>query len=600
MMPHRAVVLAVALVTAAVSVTAFQQTPPQRPARDIRVEPAGEGAISGVVRSDGAEGRLLRRASVELRSSVLMTARRTYTNNDGSFEFRGLPAGQYNLTASYAAHMSAEYGARRPGGTGAAIALAAGQRVTGIVFRLSRYAAISGVVYDQNGEPVEGISVEAFRYTMRTGRRTLSNVYGQPATTDDRGVYTFGGLSPGQYYIAAGPSPRNPIDVQVLSAGDIDRVLQGIKSGSDRSAVPAFAQPRQAFAPVFFPGTPDVSRAQVITVGLAEEKTGVNIRLELVPTARLEGTVVTPDGQPAPSAQVVATAVTEAFSMDLFNAAAAGTAPVDARGRFTFPALAPGRYVVTARTAPVPAQPGGAPAVGIQWAMADVVANGDDLAVSLTLQPAMTVSGKVVFSGSTAPPSLAALRLGLSSAQSNAAVAVGVATVAVDADGQFRLTGATPGPYRFTTAGVPATSGWMVRSAVVNGVDTLDSPMVVEPGRNVDNVVVTYTDKPTELAGTLQTPAGDPTADYFIIVFSADRAFWTPLTRRSVMTRPASSGTYLVKNLPPGEYCVAAVTDVEQGAWWDPEFLAELLKASPLRVTLAESEKKTLNLRVGG
>jgi hypothetical protein len=66
------------------------------------------------------------------------------------------------------------------------------------------------------------------------------------------------------------------------------------------------------------------------------------------------------------------------------------------------------------------------------------------------------------------------------------------------------------------------------------------------------------------------------------------------------MTRPASSGAYLVKNLPPGEYCVAAVTDVEQGAWWDPEFLAELLKASPLRVTLAESEKKTLNLRVGG
>ena len=65
------------------------------------------------------------------------------------------------------------------------------------------------------------------------------------------------------------------------------------------------------------------------------------------------------------------------------------------------------------------------------------------------------------------------------------------------------------------------------------------------------------------------------------------------------MTRPASSGAYMVKNLPPGEYCVAAVTDVEQGAWWDPEFLAELLKASPLRVTLTESEKKTLNLRVG-
>jgi protocatechuate 3,4-dioxygenase beta subunit len=591
--------LVAAMLTGAVPAAALHQSPQQRPARDLRVETVGEGVIGGVVRSDGAEGRPLRRASVELRSGALMTGRRTFTSSDGAFEFRGLPPGQYNLTASYAAHMSAEYGARRPGGTGAAIALGAGQRLTDVVFRLSRYASIAGVVFDQNGEPVEGISVEAFRYTMRTGRRTLSKVYGQPSTTNDRGMYTFGGLAPGQYYIAAGPSPRNPIDVQVLSEGDIDRALQRVRSGSEANPVQAFAEPRKAFAPVFFPGTPDVSRAQVITVGLAEEKTGVNIRLELVPTARLEGTVVTPDGQPAPNAQVVATAVTEAFSMDLFDAAAAGSAPVDARGRFTFPALAPGRYVITARTAAVPGQPGGAPALGTQWAMVDVVASGDDFTLTLTLQPAMTISGRVMFNGSTAPPNPGAIRLDLSSAQSNAAVAMGVAGAAVDANGQFRFTGVTPGPYRITAAGLPAASGWMVRSAVVNGVDALDSALIVEPGRSIDDVVVTYTDKPTELSGSLQTPAGDPTADYFIIVFSADKTFWTPMSRRNVMTRPASSGAYVVRNLPPGEYFVAAVTDVEQGAWWDTEFLAELHNASPLRVTLADGEKKSLNLRVG-
>jgi hypothetical protein len=281
--------------------------------------------------------------------------------------------------------------------------------------------------------------------------------------------------------------------------------------------------------------------------------------------------------------------------MDLFSPAAVGSATVAANGLFSYPALPPGRYAITARS------PGNVPSAAAPlWALTEVFAGGDDIAASLVLQPGMSVSGRVAFSGVAAPPAtMSALRVGLTNAVPGG-VALGVSTQTVNAEGAFSVNGAPPGRYLLTVGAPPPNSGWFVRSALVAGADALDVPFTIDPGRNVDNVVVTYTDKPTELAGTLQTPAGDPTADYFIIVFSADRAFWTPSSRRSVMTRPASSGAYLVKNLPPGEYCVAAVTDVEQGAWWDPEFLAELLKASPLRVTLAESEKKTLNLRVGG
>jgi hypothetical protein len=162
------------------------------------------------------------------------------------------------------------------------------------------------------------------------------------------------------------------------------------------------------------------------------------------------------------------------------------------------------------------------------------------------------------------------------------------------------MVGVPPGQYRLSMNALPAASGWALRSAMLRGVDVFDVPFVVEPGRNIDDVVVSVIDQPTEISGTLQTPEGIPTADFFIIVFSTDKRYWNPGTRRSVMTRPTSAGTYSIRNLPPGEYGIAAVTDVEQGDWFDPEFLARLLAASPARITLGEGEKKTLNLQAAG
>jgi hypothetical protein len=175
-----------------------------------------------------------------------------------------------------------------------------------------------------------------------------------------------------------------------------------------------------------------------------------------------------------------------------------------------------------------------------------------------------------------------------------------VAPANLNAAGTFSLTGVAPGRYNLTASTPASPSGWALRTVMVNGVDALDTPFVIEPGQNIDNAVVTFTDQPTELAGTLQAPSGTPTSDYFIVVFSTNRAFWTPSSRRSVTARPAMSGRYVVRNLPPGEYFVAAVTDVEPGDWWDRDFLTSLARPETTRITLAEGEKKTLDLKIGG
>jgi hypothetical protein len=93
--------------------------------------------------------------------------------------------------------------------------------------------------------------------------------------------------------------------------------------------------------------------------------------------------------------------------------------------------------------------------------------------------------------------------------------------------------------------------------------------------------------------------AGRPMPEVYILVFSADRAFWTPQSRRIASKRPGSDGRYSVSNLPPGTYLLAAVTDVEPGQWFDPAYLQQLMP-SAIRFTIGEGEKKVQDLRLGG
>src|SRR5687768_3979255 len=297
-----------------------------------------------------------------------------------------------------------------------------------------------------------------------------------------------------------------------------------------------------------------------------------------MPTARVEGTATIPAGvDPRSVTLSLAQRASNVMTMTSF----ARTARLGADGTYGFAGVTPGAYTLTARNS-LPAGRAGAPATPAPrlWALADVVVDGRDLNVPLELQPAMTVSGRVVLDGVAAPPDLPALQIVLVPHGSGGNLSAGgLEGGQVNADGRFTLAGAIPGQYRYTYVWATSTAcgPWSPRAATANGRDVFDSPIEIKPGEPVD-LVVTFTDRPTEIAGTLQDTSGRPAPEYFIIVFPTDRALWKPASRRVQMTRPGNDGQFLA-TMPPGEYHLAALNDVAPNEWFESAFLEQLVNA---------------------
>jgi hypothetical protein len=202
------------------------------------------------------------------------------------------------------------------------------------------------------------------------------------------------------------------------------------------------------------------------------------------------------------------------------------------------------------------------------------------------------MSGRVEFEGGPRPSDLSQVHLSLVQASAND-LGAPVTPVTPDADGRFSLLGVIPGRYRLSGSA----NGWKLKSSVVGGQDSLDFPLDVKPGESPDGAVVTFSTRTTTLSGVLSDPVGHPTPDYTVVAFPADSRYWTPQSRRVQAARPATDGRFAFQDLPPGEYRLAAVADVEPGQWFDPQFLRQLIQAS-VPVTLGEGERRAQDMRI--
>src|SRR5262249_3624874 len=221
--------------------------------------------------------------------------------------------------------------------------------------------------------------------------------------TDDRGAFRIYGLPPGEYFLAAQPRFAN-FGGQMTSATDIDWAQRMIAA----PVAPMTPQPASQgadFAPVLYPGTTDLAAAVGIRVNAGEERSGIDLTLNYVMTARVSGVVLDPDGQPPKISQLSLIRPNFPFGLG----AGSGFMRTDSQGRFSTSGVVPGDYVLAARGSAHDAEVTAAGPQGDAstpfWALMELHINGRDMTgLALHLAPGVNVSGRVVFDGTAKPP----------------------------------------------------------------------------------------------------------------------------------------------------------------------------------------------------
>lgn len=531
--------------------------PSIQPPQPEAPKPGTASIVGRVVAAD--TGRPLRGATLRLVSyEVMRVAKSTVTDAQGRFEFTGLLAGRYTLTASAERRLGLEFGQRRPPEAGRPIDLREGERFDAANFSLPRMGAIEGRLLDEFGDPAPNVLVQISRADFIAGRRRLLPL-GNPRNTqptDDKGRYRVSGLAPGDYYVTA---------------------LSGVFTEQNETG---------GFAPTYYPGTMDAAGAKPVRVAFGQDVTNLSFALVPARMARVSGVIV--DAAGLPTSATIVLAVSDRAGAVGFNLA---RAVADRAGTFVLRNVPPGVYTIQAFGPSATGALGQSP-----FGWLPVTTNGEDVSgLMIKVAPGVKARGQFAFEGAPAPAAARSQEFRVSPRpvefDSAPVVGGGPPPYMLREDWTFEV-GNMSG-LRVIRADV-SSPGWSLKRITLNGRDVTDTPLDFSRG-DIDDLEIVLTSRGASVSGGVTNPDGTPSSNYSVVIFAADRSRWTFPSRFVALGRPNQDGRFNVRGLPPHDYKVVALTGVEGTEWQDPEFLEKAwYVAAPL--SLSEGENKTIEL----
>jgi protocatechuate 3,4-dioxygenase beta subunit len=472
------------------------------------------------------------------------------TDEDGRYEITGVWPLPFHVAVGKSGYIAAQYGQPRASEPGETIRMRPGEVRERVDVVLRRHSAIAGRVSDENGDAVEGAAVVVQQIQFLDGQRRLAAVAGVATRrTNELGAYRIWGLPPGEYIISA-------------SVGQV---------GSDD--LPGYAT-------TYFPGTVDPSEARHIRVGASLDVLNIDFSLVRVRTAVITGMTLASNGEPFQGGVRMRPSRRSGVAVD----------PVGGRtfkdGRFEFPNVAPGNYVIEA-------------VKGSDYGWRAVTMSGDDV-VDVTVQtmPGSTVAGRVIAEGSGAQVTPRCTVEAVAADVDLAPFSGGGASSTAGTDGVFHIEKAV-GARRLHVRELP--TNWMLKRITVNNTDVTDAVLPFGTDKqSLKDVEVVLTTEVTEMAGMVSDRRGAPVDGARVIAFPTDldRRFFG--SRFFATTSASAAGAFRLRALPPGEYFVAVIEsgrNADGDAWQDPASLEQLARDATL-VTVTEGQHVPLNLKL--
>jgi protocatechuate 3,4-dioxygenase beta subunit len=546
-------------------------------------------SVSGVVLAGEGSGPVPG-AEVTLSAIGASIDLRTVADQRGRFRFDDLRSGEFQLTVSKPGFVTVVYGATNSERHGIAIAIPP-SRDEELTVRMSRAAAIAGSIRTQRR--VRDVTVRVIPYAKDWADRMQPAGVAYDAILDEDSRYRVPGLPAGEYVVAIVPSP------------DLTGPSANIVSALD-------SRERDELRPVttYYPGTADPAEAVPIHVPLGVELGSIDFDLVLGRYKTIHGQVLGPAGRPPVLLQMAVFPLS--VPSEVRPVLRPRTASVETDGRFSVSNLAPGRYLLTAR--------GGAVANGQfgrhspkaiydreLWSKAEVVVDEREPPnVNMYLQTGAVLAGRVAFDGERTrqPASLSAVSIILRRERRSAPlIPLAIPVCRVSPDASFSCVGLAAGSYHLSATIKGRTEGgalWTLESSMLEGRDTRDVPVIVQDGDVLEGIAVTFTDRPTEVAGTIVDQSGRPSTDYFVIavpVDSAKRYLDSPYIPDP--KRPNTNGRFVFTDLFPGEYIVGATRELEGTNAIDGRLFDQLLLGG-VHVTVRRGSQQTLSLQIAG
>jgi hypothetical protein len=547
---------------------------------------------------DAGTGRPIAGALVEARLARHSGSPVIITSQNGAFAFDDLEPGKWTLSATKSGYLDAAADQQRPMGRSRAYELAAGTVVDDAVIRMWRPGIISGRVTSPSGNPLPGAPVRAVREDgpeLPVGVVFSARYY--MTGTDDRGEYEIGALPPGSYCVAVA------IDHQTWAVGGRRGMMIDSRpwdqasmltstDGRFRLTLPIQSPPPPApdgretvYISTGYPGVTTRQDLATIEIASGQRVTNVDIRMTTAPRVRIRGIATGPEGRRLEKVYM------RLLGGDMVPEGGFVSASTQPDGTFEFLSVPPGNYVLNANRRLGESDVVLPDPLGL-WARMPLAVgdqNIDDLPVEL--RPGVAARARVVFNGATDPPR----RFSINLEPINAAdLFGGTGQQSVTLEGLV-ATGLAPGSYAISASA----QGWSIESVTWRGRDITGE--VIEIGsEDISDVVVTMTDRPTVVRGTVTATDRRGLFTAQVVIFAADLEKRIPPGRRARLPRPESpapDGTYALHGMPPGDYFVAAVDETLMDDWPAPALL-DLIARSATRITLSLGETRTLPLTV--